>query len=590
MRFKIYLDEHPNQIAGLADLSSGGELEKRLRDYEKAARALLLIEVEWCANEFLSNWFPSLCLIIFDDEEPGKRIYVQKSDGALVPGTPPYLLGEASSAEKIWAAMAISEGIGNAFQGRLKELKIALHQDMSESYIPQGMDIEGTIPGIDEELERITIDERAGEKIECDPGSIKSILEDMVEGLRIDDLNELLLPMEYRPWKRIICIDEPELHLHASSQRSLAAQMQRICKDRQERAAILLATHSPYFLSLNNMIPIRTDASQSTSAVVTRKQGGFDTREARHTMGWTSGEFLIGLPHIVFVEGPADKAFLEALYGDFLRNWGIGIIALGGNFRLGRLMNPLTDLLNERMDDLTCSFILDNTHEDLQKYFDLKGDWKSEVMAKVNVFKNRIDIAKMRNKNDEQERELVECIEGLKIFEELEGRDYIELGLAEESWGWEKIITPAVRKGDYTGIDTTKKYTRNIARSIINRIEKNPAISLMRLAARDWRASIFILSQKDILHYLDMAVVGKLNDLESRSVTELRLEKDDIKGAFTRNLGYVPDEDSVRGICLEMAKENPPTDGLILNKSLPWLIDEITEIIEKIADKQGYIQ
>jgi hypothetical protein len=327
--------------------------------------------------------------------------------------------------------------------------------------------------------------------------------------------------------------------------------------------------------------------SRGPGRIVTRLEGGFDTREARLAMGWTCGEFLIGLPHIVFVEGPVDKAFLETLYGDFLRNWRIGIVPLGGTFRLGRLINPLTDMLAQRMDDLSCSFILDNANELIHGCFASEGEKQSVAESRVENLIENINAAGRRNKKDESETVFIECVEALKMIEEMTGKGHLQLGIGRDDWG--KVITPAVRAGDYKGVDRNDKAAKRIYRNILNNLEKNPYIAMLRLWVRGWNASLYLLKQADILYYLNMHVLGKLHGLDNKAATELMRERRDIKGALRDALGIPPGEGLVREVCMAMAREAPVTDGMTLIRPSPFMLDEITGIIELVAMRQGYV-
>lgn len=587
-RFRKHLDRKESLISGLEELIEEIEIEERLSEYKTAASIAFYREVERYANEFLSNWYPSSRKPVLGIADFRPRVLIQWLNELGIPDGPPYEIENASSAEKTWIALAIHAAINSSFLGKFEDLKEKLYSERYVEYLARNAEAKDSTQSDDEQVENIPSEKVSEESIECTPEKIRDYCEGIARDLDFDDLYENRLPMMYRPWKRIFCVDEPELHLHTCSQRLLAEQMQRMCRDLDERISILLATHSPYFLATRNVIPVRTIASENAMNITTKIQGGFDTREARYAMGWKNGEFLIGLPHLVFVEGPNDKLILEIMYGDFLRNWRISIIPLGGTNRLGRLRNSLTDMLIKGVDEFSCSFILDRAQEKVFPSFCSVGDDLSQAEKKVPELKDRIDRAQMRNSDNEEEKAFVQCVEALKCLEDLTGRPYLELVRDKNKGQWERVITSAVRKGDYRGIDINPKDT--IIDSISNYLEKDPYISLLRLWAGDWSASLHLLSKKDILSYLDMKIIGRLYGLDEDTVLTLEQELFKIKQALARAIGVKSfSKRYIERTCIEMAKVNPLTDGLTLDRSCSSSLDEITGIIEKIAMKQDYM-
>lgn len=581
IRFVNLLNSDPELMRDIPDDYSEEEFNKFIDDYADMAKITFFREIDFQANIILEKWFPSLRLHIREDTGFMPKILIMRAKERVAPDQPPYDLASASSAERIWIALAIRAAIENCFQGRLEQLKYDMRiQAESNNRRKQEN------PRCDED-ERLKYPK---DVIDCDAKAILKYCEKITADVVFDELYESRLPMQYRAWKGIICIDEPELHLHASSQRVLAEQMQRMCSDITERVSILLATHSPYFLSGRNFLPIRTDAEESKNPmeVVTKLQEGLDTEGVRAAMGWTSGEFLIGFPHLLFVEGPSDKLFLEILYGDFLRSWNIMIIPLGGTARLGRLMNPLTRIFFEGTKELDCSLMLDRAQEKVYPYFVSAGGGSSKADNKVPELMDNMASVRKKNEEDEEERAFVECVEAMKCIEEMTGENYLELGFAREEWGWEKIITAAVREGDYRQINRDEEDLKKKYRSISSRLDKNPYISYLRMLAKDWPVNLHLLKEWDILNYLDMSVVGKVCKLDNETIQSLRSERKDIKEALEKAIGKYPGRRFINDICTEMVKKNPPTDGLMLNRSSPGL-QEISDIIENIARGQGYI-
>jgi hypothetical protein len=151
------------------------------------------------------------------------------------------------------------------------------------------------------------------------------------------------------------------------------------------------------------------------------------------------------------------------------------------------------------------------------------------------------------------------------------------------------VITPAVRAGDYRGVGRNDKATKRIYRSILSNLERNPYVAMLRLWVRGWNASLYLLKQADILCYLNMHVLAMLHGLDGRAATELMHERKDIKGALRDALGVPPGEGLIREVCMAMAREAPVTDGMTLIRPSPFMLDEITGIIELVAMRQGYV-
>jgi len=138
---------------------------------------------------------------------------------------------------------------------------------------------------------------------------------------------------------KVIAVDEPELHLHPSSQRTLA----RLLTDSTTQKIIV--THSPYVVH-------RFDPSQvvaiSPDGVCRQLDAGARQARAQVRAHWWSPRILEALTCriAVLVEGVADRVIVEAAaeaHGLSLDRLGVTVFELGGaeNFRtVYRLLGP----------------------------------------------------------------------------------------------------------------------------------------------------------------------------------------------------------------------------------------------------------
>jgi putative ATP-dependent endonuclease of OLD family len=124
----------------------------------------------------------------------------------------------------------------------------------------------------------------------------------------------------------IVAVDEPEMHLHASSQRTVASVFAESPKQR------LLVTHSPYVVQRFEPKHVLVVSPQSVATQIDAVN--FNAVE-KEMLQWWSPQLLEGLTarRMLFVEGLADRIVVEAaaqVAGASLDRLGVSVFALDG--------------------------------------------------------------------------------------------------------------------------------------------------------------------------------------------------------------------------------------------------------------------
>ena len=138
----------------------------------------------------------------------------------------------------------------------------------------------------------------------------------------------------------VIVIDEPELSLHPALQRKLSALLVEYSVDRQ----IVIATHSPYFVSMDaitNGAAIarafikddKTILAQLSATTAASLKGLISNANNPHIFGLNAQEIFFVEDQVILVEGQEDVIFykrvernVEVLDGTFF-GWGVGGVA-----------------------------------------------------------------------------------------------------------------------------------------------------------------------------------------------------------------------------------------------------------------------
>jgi putative ATP-dependent endonuclease of OLD family len=202
----------------------------------------------------------------------------------------------------------------------LQELRRSISAHLSRSvprkYTEESLTIRTAADPRDEPLQDVTIFLKDGEQVKG--------LAEQSDGMR--QLMALTFFDLAQATANIVAVDEPEIHLHASSQRTVAALF---AESPQQR---LVVTHSPYIVQRfepKHVLVIDPDRlgkqipPTSFSAV------------EKEMVQWWSPQLLEGLTarRILFVEGLADRIVIEAAahaMGHSLDRIGVSVFALDG--------------------------------------------------------------------------------------------------------------------------------------------------------------------------------------------------------------------------------------------------------------------
>jgi hypothetical protein len=134
---------------------------------------------------------------------------------------------------------------------------------------------------------------------------------------------------------RLYLIDEPEQHLHPRVQRTAAQWLVRSGTAGASQA--LVVTHSPHYLRIPGDVAfayVRSEAAdgapqRSTISPLTPELLAASD-EIAGEMGFDRGELLSSVAAFVFVEGQADKLFLDAVAGQRLHHAGVALVPIHG--------------------------------------------------------------------------------------------------------------------------------------------------------------------------------------------------------------------------------------------------------------------
>lgn len=176
----------------------------------------------------------------------------------------------------------------------------------------------------------------------------------------------------------VLCIEEPELHLHPGAQRHL----RRLIGLQTKTVQFFLTTHSTVFLGVPGesraILFSKTPTGTSARPLLTQ----VDLAALKWELG-TSNADLFGYDLVVLVEGESEEIFLPTVaehLGLDLTGRGARLIRLGGKDRIPKLKEFLTYLKDTATDVFV---VLDQDPEILGKL----EDWEREGLLKKDRYR-----------------------------------------------------------------------------------------------------------------------------------------------------------------------------------------------------------
>lgn len=187
------------------------------------------------------------------------------------------------------------------------------------------------------------------------------------------------------PFRGLVVVDEPELHLHPVAQR----QIVRWLSDRaQEGSTVVVATHAPSLLALPpgqaTIVAVRSSAETGTELrrIDDDLLGQLDGDLAG--LGLTRIDWLQAVAGVILVEGKHDRLVLDAFFGPELAASRLQVLPLHGSDNAWALVE------SEFLGTIGVPqwLLLDNTHQGLAAR--LPRTKEEEVLAQL--LRNRPDI------------------------------------------------------------------------------------------------------------------------------------------------------------------------------------------------------
>lgn len=197
-----------------------------------------------------------------------------------------------------------------------QEIAGHLSRSVPRSFNADGLTIRTTADPQSSPLDGATLYLREGERLKS--------LGDQSDGMR--QLMALTFFDLAQSAANIVAVDEPEIHLHAASQRTVAALFAASTKQR------IVVTHSPYVVQ--RFEPKHVLVVNPDREVRQIPEANFNAVE-KERIHWWSPQLLEGLTarRLLFVEGAADRVIVEAVAanaGVSLDRAGVSVFSLDG--------------------------------------------------------------------------------------------------------------------------------------------------------------------------------------------------------------------------------------------------------------------
>ncbi|MGO2861430.1 MAG: ATP-dependent nuclease [Brevibacterium sp.] len=276
----------------------------------------------------------------------------------------------------------------DALRDLRKTIATHLSRSVPRSYNADGLTIRTTTDPQTGPLDTATLFLREGERLKA--------LGDQSDGMR--QLMALTFFDLAQSAANIVAVDEPEIHLHAASQRTVAALFAASKKQR------IVVTHSPYVVQ--RFEPKHVLVVNPDREVRQIPESNFNEIE-KEQIHWWSPQLLEGLTarSLLFVEGAADRVIVEAIAansGVSLDRAGVSVFALDGADKFKKVLK----IVGEDGFDLALSGLCDEDRE--QSWATILGI-KPKNLSRNGFFVARSDL----------EHEYVSLLGAVTVAEEL---------------------------------------------------------------------------------------------------------------------------------------------------------------------------
>lgn len=221
----------------------------------------------------------------------------------------------------LWIQLAVLETALRATQKALVVRTLEEFRDFTSRYTREGFDVEA----LDAPLQMLEAIEGAplgaGTGIPRDAHAIMEPLRHFLNEFSTEGPDALARPLLY-------LIDEPEQHLNPALQRSAARWLHDLVETGTSQ--IVMATHAHTFLDLRGGVSyVATHRGHRHTVLQSFDPAQLEALDIFATeMGFDRGELIARVRVLLFVEGPADRVVIEALFPDELRSSGTQIIEL----------------------------------------------------------------------------------------------------------------------------------------------------------------------------------------------------------------------------------------------------------------------
>lgn len=232
-----------------------------------------------------------------------------------------------------------------ALQSLREEVASHLSRAVPRSYNADGLTIRTSADPQTNPLDGATLYLRDGDRYKA--------LGDQSDGMR--QLMALTFFDLAQSTANIVAVDEPEIHLHAASQRTVAALFAASPKQR------VVVTHSPYVVQ--RFEPKHVLVVNPDREVKQIPEANFSAVE-KERIHWWSPQLLEGLTarRLLFVEGAADRVVVESVaanVGVSLDRAGVSVFSLDGADKFKKVL----EIVGKKGFDLALSGLCDEDRE-----------------------------------------------------------------------------------------------------------------------------------------------------------------------------------------------------------------------------------